>query len=47
MPCCAQSSDVGSTVSWWCDLTTMARMPASAARCAASAASIRRGNGDG
>src|SRR5919206_2775014 len=34
-------------VSWWCDLTTIARIPASAARCAASAASIRRGNGDG
>src|ERR671932_506725 len=34
-------------VSWWCDLTTIARIPASAARCAASAASMRRGNGDG
>src|SRR5919204_6237423 len=44
---CSLSAATSIAVSWWCDLTTIARMPASAARRAASAASIRRGNGDG
>src|ERR671931_254419 len=46
MPC-SRSAATSMAVSWWWDFTTIARMPASAARCAASAASIRRGNGDG